>query len=151
MVLSRLLPDVKHQYEGPIGPFYFFVFVAFVSTVRSLIHIFAPDGGAASIAGIDVNVQAGSDIIAIFGQWGASQLLLALVFWIVIVRYRFLTPLMLAIIILEELLRIGVCHMKLLAVSAAPPGVIGSHLLLPIAAAFFVWSLWKRPNGGKAA
>jgi hypothetical protein len=151
MVLSRLLPAVKRQYQGPIVPFYFLVFIAFVSTIRSLIHIFPPDGGAASIAGIDVNVQGGSNIIAIFGQWGASQLLLALVFWIVIVRYRFLTPLMLALVVLEALLRIGVGHMKLLAVSVPPPGVIGSHLLLPIAAAFFVWSLWKRPNSGRAA
>jgi hypothetical protein len=46
-------------------------------TMRSLIHLLLPDGGAQSIATIDVHVAGGSDIVAMFGQWGAIQLLLA--------------------------------------------------------------------------
>jgi hypothetical protein len=42
------------------------------------VHIFAADGGANSIAGIAVDVEGGANIVAMFGQWGASQLLLAM-------------------------------------------------------------------------
>jgi len=43
-----------------------------MSTVRSLVHIIKKDGGANSIAGIDISVAGGSNIVCIFAQWGAS-------------------------------------------------------------------------------
>jgi hypothetical protein len=130
---SRLFPAVDEGCEGSKVPFYFLVLVAVVSTVRSLIHILAPDGGANAIAGIDVSVRGGSNIIAIFGQWGAVQLILALLYWLAIVRYRFLVPATLGVV--------GVGLLKPLQVSAAPPGAIGSQLLLPLATVAFLWSL----------
>ena len=105
---SSFLPPVAEKYQGPKASFYFLIFVAIVSTVRSLIHILAPDGGASSIAGIAVDVAGGASIVAIFGQWGASQLILALFYWLAILRYRFLVPFMLAIVFIEQALRIGV-------------------------------------------
>lgn len=138
---SRLFPPAE-KYIGPRIPFYFLVLIAVVSTVRSLIHILAVDGGAGIIAGIDVSVVGGTNIIAMFGQWGASQLLLAFVYWLVILRYRSLTPLMLALIVLEQLLRLGVGQVKPLVVATPPPGAIGSQLLLPLALIALVWSLW---------
>jgi hypothetical protein len=106
--------------------------------------MFFPDGGAGVIAGINVSVEGGTNIIAIFGQWGASQLILAFIYWLVILRFRSLTPLMLAVIVLEQLLRIEVGQIKPLVVAAPPPGAIGSELILPIALIALVWSLW--PN-----
>ncbi len=124
------------------GPFYFLLLATIVGTIRSLIHIFVPDGGAASIAGLDIHIAGGANLIALFGQWGASQLLLALLDWMVILRYRFLTPLMLSVIVLEQLLRIGVGHLKPLHVAAPPPGAIGSWIMLPVAVVVLLWSLW---------
>jgi hypothetical protein len=49
--------------------------------------MFTPDGGAHSIAAIDIHVAGGANLIAIFAQWGASQLMLAFLYWIVIRRY----------------------------------------------------------------
>jgi hypothetical protein len=64
------------------------VLIAIVSTVCSLIHIFAPDGGAHSIAGLVLDVAGGANLVAIFAQWGASQLILALFYWLAILRWR---------------------------------------------------------------
>lgn len=139
---SRLFPKGE-EYTGPQVPFYFLILIAVVSTVRSLIHIFAVDGGANSIAGITVKVAGGTNIIAMFAQWGASQLILALIYWFVILRYRSLTPLMLGVIVLEQLLRMGAGNLKPLEISAPPPGAIGSELILPLAAIALVWSLWQ--------
>jgi hypothetical protein len=140
---SRFFPPAE-KYTGPQIPYYFLVLIAVVSTLRSMIHMFFPDGGAGVIAGINVSVEGGTNIIAIFGQWGASQLILAFIYWLVILRFRSLTPLMLAVIVLEQLLRIGVGQIKPLVVAAPPPGAIGSELILPIALIALVWSLW--PN-----
>ena len=81
-----------------------------------------------------------------FGQWGASQLILALFYWMIILRYRSLTSLMLTVVALEQLLRLGMGQVKPLVVSAPPPGAIGSQLLLPLAVVALVWSLWGRRN-----
>jgi hypothetical protein len=141
MNLRRVFPLSQLTYEGPPAPFYFLVLLAIVGTVRSLIHMFAPDGGAQSIAGLAVNGEGGANLIAIFSQWGASQLLLALFYWVAILRYRFLVPFLLLVAALEQILRIGVGHLKPLVVAAPPPGAIGSYALLPLSLLAFLWSL----------
>lgn len=142
MEWSRLLPLVKQEYQGPQAPFYFLVLVAIVSTIRSLIHIIAPDGGANVIAGIAIDVPAGENIVALFGQWGVMQLIVALLYWVVIFRYRFLVPLMLVLLVVEQLLRLMVGQLKPLLVADPPPGAIGSQILLPLALIALIWSLW---------
>ena len=143
---SRLFPKIDEDYKGSKVPYYFLILVAIASTIRSLIHVFAPDGGANSIAGIDVAVQGGANIIALFGQWGALQLLLALFYWLAIFRYKLLIPAMLAVVVIEQLLRIGVGLLKPLEIASPPPGAIGSEILLPISIVAFLWSLYRNPK-----
>jgi len=143
---TRLFPAIDKDYTGAKIPFYFLILIAIVSTIRSLIHVFAPDGGANSIAGIDVAVQGGANIVAIFAQWGALQLLLALFYWLAILRYRFLVPAMLAVIVIEQLFRMGAGQVKPLEIANPPPGAIGSEILLPIAIVAFLWSLYHNPK-----
>ena len=85
-------------------PFYFLIAIAVAGTVRSLVHLLAPDGGAGTIAPLALDAPGGRNIVAIFAQWGASQLLLALFYWVAILRYRFLTPLMLLAVFVEQCL-----------------------------------------------
>jgi len=145
---SRLLPPPCDDYRGSRLAFYFLVFVAVASTARSLIHIFAPDGGAGSIAGLAVDVEGGTNIVAMFGQWGASQLILALFYWLAILRYRSLVPFMLAMVVLEQALRIAVGQLKPVEVAAPPPGEIGSYILLPLSALALILALRKTPEEG---
>ncbi len=145
---SRLLPPPCDDYRGSRLAFYFLILVAVVSTARSLVHILAPDGGAGSIAGLAVDVAGGANIVAMFGQWGASQLILALFYWLAILRYRSLVPLMLAVVLLEQALRIGVGQIKPVEVAAPPPGEIGSYILLPLSLLALVLALRKTPEAG---
>jgi hypothetical protein len=152
MDFSRLFPRAGLAYDGPRLPFYFLIVLTAASTVRSLIHIAAPDGGAHTIAGINVAVPGGSDIIAMFGQWGASQLVLALIYWLVIWRYRFLVPAMLAVVVLEQILRLAVGQLKPLHVVNPPPGAFASQIILPLAIAALLWSLKRgHPAAGRAS
>lgn len=74
-----LLPDAPAVASGPMSARVFTLLYLGVILVRSLIHLFADDGGAQSIATIDIGVQGGDNIVAMFGQWGAVQLVLGLV------------------------------------------------------------------------
>lgn len=103
--LSRVFPKVPSAFDGfrlvrSITAAYLFVIL-----VRSCIHLFSADGGAQSIAGIDTAVEGGNNIVAIFHQWGASQLLMAVVLWLLFFRYPGLTPLILLTLAVEPLLR----------------------------------------------
>lgn len=122
-------------------PFYYLILITLSGTVRSLIHMFAPDGGVSSIAGITIAGDAGANIVAIFGQWGASQLILAIIGWAVIFRHRQLTSFMLGIQLLELVLRECVGIMKPLVVAAPPPGAYMTWILLPVTAIVWLLSL----------
>lgn len=140
---SSFLPAVSAKYEGSRIAYYFLILVALMSTFRSLVHIIAVDGGANSIAGITVDVEGGGNIIAIFAQWGSSQLILAIITWVVVLRYRFLVPFMLSIVFLEQILRLGVGQLKALEVASIPPGGIGSLILIPATLVMLLLSLRK--------
>ena len=122
--------------------------LATVSTARSLVHLLAPDGGAASIAGINLAVAGGTNIVAIFSQWGASQLLLALVQWLVIWRYRFLVPAMLVVVVLEQLLRMFAGRLKPLQLDSAPPGQYGTYIVLVLALLFLALAVRNSRKSG---
>lgn len=143
-LLQRLFPPGDPAYQGPLVPFYFFVVITVIGSIRSLIHMLAADGGAHVIAGLVIDRPAGQNVVAIFGQWGASQLLIAIVSWLVILRYRALVPMMLLITAVEHLLRILVGQLKPILAAGPPPGAIGSEILLPITLGMLVWSLQRR-------
>src|SRR5262245_21771249 len=107
-----LPPKIDNTIRGMKWPFYLFAPYAILSAVRSCIHLLSPDGGAGSIAGMDLSVAGAKGIIFAFALWGSSQLLFALIQVLVAFRYRALVPLMYLMLILEVLLRELVGHMK---------------------------------------
>jgi hypothetical protein len=120
-----------------------FALYAIASAVQSCIHMLAPDGGAGSIAGTDLSVAGADGIVFAFALWGSSQLLLAIIQLLVVIRYRSLVPFMYLMLILEGLLRALVGCMKPATFDHAPPGAIG-NLAEPVpAVSVLVLSLWS--------
>ena len=140
-MIDRLLPPTENRYSGSQWSLGFLTLATVMSTARSLVHLFAPDGGAHTIAGIALDVAGGPNIVALFGQWGASQLVLACLQWVVVLRYRFLVPAMLAIIVLEQLLRILAGRLKPLILDSPPPGAYGTYFVLGLALIFLAIEL----------
>ena len=138
-----LPPKIDNTIRGWKLPFYVFALYAIVSTVRSCIHLLAPDGGAGSIAGMDLSVAGADGIIFAFALWGSSQLLFAIIQLLVVIRYRSLVPLMWLMLVLEVLLRELVGKMKPVTFAHTPPGAIGNQLILPLAAVMLGLSLWS--------
>lgn len=129
--LTLRFPDLR-DYRGSKASLFFFIALTALSTLRSLAHIFLPDGGAGSIAGLETEVAGGENIIAMFGQWGLGQLLLALVMWLVIIYAKALVPLGLIFSSLDWGGRILIGVIKPIEVMDPPPGEYGSYVLLPL-------------------
>ena len=138
--LSRLLPGDVATFRGPGWTAGMLAAVNAVGTIRSLIHVLAPDSGAQSIASMDTHVKGGGNVIALLAQWGGGQLLEAGVIWVALWRYRGLVPLMLGVVTAEQLLRVGIGSAKPLTTEHTPPGAL-SKALLPAAAVALAMSL----------
>lgn len=134
MKLPTLLPvtadNTLHNAQLPV---YVFALIAILSTLRSLIHLFAPDGGAGTIAGMDLPPAGAHGIVFAFALWGSAQLVYALVQLVVAFRYRSLIPAMYVLLIVETLLRILVGHLKPVHFTRTPPGAIANYVSLPLA------------------
>ncbi len=138
---SALLPRSPTRFDGPAAAWWFAAAYLSVLTVRSLIHVFAPDGGAGSIATIDVAVEGGANIVAMFGQWGAIQLLLAGLLWLLLLRYRGFVPLVLLVFLVEPVLREVAGRLKPIETIGTAPGAALNLLVIPVLALTLWWSL----------
>ena len=122
MKSKKILPENPSVFNGPrwarIATALFLALVI----VRSCIHIFSSDGGANSIAGIDVTIAGGDNIIAIFHQWGAIQLILAVLLSLLFFRYPGFTPLVLLTLAMDPIMRAIAGQMKPVMSEGTPPG-----------------------------
>ncbi len=120
--LARVLPAHPELEAGPLLAWLLACAYLMLITARSLIHLLLPDGGAHSIATIDIAVAGGGNIVGLFGQWGASQLLLAMLLWVLLLRYRGLVPLVLLVFLMEPALRSLAGHLKPIHTVGVAPG-----------------------------
>jgi hypothetical protein len=142
-IFATLLPPrADNTIRGIRLPVYLFMLTAIVSAARSCIHLLAPDGGAGSIAGMDLSVAGADGIVFAFALWGSAQLVYAVIQLLVAFRYRPLVPFMWLLLILETLLRILVGRMKPVTFRHTPPGAIANHIYLPLAVLMLALSLW---------
>ena len=140
--------QVDNNFQGYTIAAIIFLLVTIFTIARSCIHILAPDGGAGSIAGIDVSVAGGSNVVSTFALWGLSQLLMGIVYLVVFFRYKSLIPFMYLLILAEYSVRIVIGFIKPLIVIHTPPGAIGDYILIPLAILMLILSL-NRPKPNK--
>ena len=141
--IKKVFPKNPSRYEGFRIIRFIAVLFIFVMVVRSCIHLFAPDGGAQSIAGIDTSVEGGDNIIAIFHQWGAIQLILALLLLVLFFRYPGLTPLILLTLALDPVLRYVAGQQMSLTTTGTPPGEALNGVAFYLLLVLFLGSLWN--------
>jgi len=141
---NSVFPKNPKQYDG----FLFIRIIAFVYLLvvvaRSAIHLFAPDGGAESIAGIDTGGPDGNNVIAIFHQWGAIQLLLVAVLLTLFFAYRGFTPLVILALCMDAPLRALAGQMSDLETSHTPPGEALNWPIFWFLVVLFIASLFKK-------
>ncbi len=124
------------RYQGMAFGWIFLVLIGILNLGRGSIHVFRSDGGAASIAGIDLT-QNGEVILTLFASMGLSQILLGVIDLAVGLRFRALAPLVLGYHLLQQIgAMIIVWWWRPLPIEA--PGKFAAVALIPLVAiAFF--------------
>ena len=140
--INKVFPMDPSMYEG-----FLFVRIAtalllFVVVVRSCIHLFASDGGAQRIAGIDTSVEGGKNIIAMFHQWGAIQLILAVLLYVLFFRYPGFTPLIVLTLAFDPVMRFVASRVSSVTSTRRPPGAALNAPAFVVAMLLFVASIW---------
>ena len=120
--VKRIFPNHPSEFNGYLAVRILLAIYMFVIVVRSCIHFFASDGGANSIAGIDISVEGGDNIVAIFHQWGAMQLLLVLLLYVLFFKYPGLTPLISLTLVIEPIFRLISGKIMPVTTEGTPPG-----------------------------
>ena len=141
---KKLLPNNPTNFEGFRAIRIVTAIFLLVMVVRSCIHLFAADGGAKSIAGIDTFVEGGNNIIAIFHQWGAIQLILAVLLLVLFFRYPGLTPLILLTLALDPVMRFIAGQNMSVTSTKTPPGEALNGASFYLLALLFIASLAKK-------
>ncbi len=140
--MKKLIPEtIENKIPSNKFVYYFCWLLVAFNLFRSLEHIFSEDGGAESIAGIPLSSyspDAANNIVSIFAQWGFSQLVLACILLLVVLKIREFLPLMLLIIALENILRGAVGLYKPLILGDAPPGAVSPIIGLVTLVVFFI-------------
>ena len=146
----KLLPDViDNQYHGMKIAKYAFWLILAATIVRSLIHIFAADGGAQTIATIPLDsypAEAAAAVILMFSYWGLSQLLMGFVYLGVSLKYQSLIPAMYVLLIFEYAMRFIIGQVKPIVTTGTAPGSIGNWIMVQDYIVILVLSLMKEEN-----
>jgi len=99
--MSFLPPPTNADYRGARSAPWFLGLAAILTLAPGLIHSFLPDGGAGVIAHLDMGDRR-ELIRGVFAWEGATQLALGIPMLLVAIRYQPLTPLFLAMVIVER-------------------------------------------------
>ena len=143
---QRILPKDPTRYSGYRAIRVILAIFLIAVVGRSTIHLVASDGGANSIAGIDVSVAGGDNIIAIFHQWGATQLLLALFLVLLFFRYPGLTPLILLSLAMDPVVRAIAGQFKAVTAEGTPPGESLNWIAFYLISALFIASIVEKKS-----
>lgn len=139
---NKIFPKtIDNNYKGSKISLWIFILLGIISTVRSIIHFLAPDGGAGSIAGLDLS-KGSENIIFAFALWGLSQLIYAFIQLLVAFKYRTLIPLFYIILFFETIGRMLIGMLKHpILLNGTPPGGVANYILLPLSIIMFILSI----------
>ena len=140
-----LPPSTNADYCGARVSAWFLTLAALFTLGPGLVHSFLPDGGAGVIAGLDMGDKR-EVVIGVFRWEGATQLALGLAMLAVSLRYRPLTPLFLALLLLEEaMVALQGWVIAPPANGHHPPAHYGALVAVVLSAVFLALSMRRRP------
>ena len=137
--------STNEEYRGSPFAWWVLLLLGALNLLRGSIHLFADDGGAGRIAGIDLSGDR-EVIVFLFAVMGLQQLAFGVIHLAVSLRYRSFVPLLLSIETVKQIVVVFVLWFyKPLPVPA--PGKIGAVVLLPVLALALFLSLRRRSRG----
>ena len=138
---NKVFPEIPSVFEGSQIVRVALALILFVMVARSCVHLFASDGGAQRIGGVDTSVEGGNNIIAMFHQWGAIQIVLATLLVVLFFRYPGFTPLIVLTVALDPVLRFVASRKMKVTSTRTPPGAALNGVAFVVLMVLFVASL----------
>lgn len=146
--MNSVFPKNPATFSGFLVVRFLLAIYMLVILIRSCIHFFSSDGGANTIAGIDISVEGGDNIVAIFHQWGAMQLLLVLLLYALFFKYPGLTSLIALTLVIEPIFRFISGKIMPVTTDGTPPGASLNGASFYLLAILFIASLYEKvPKG----
>ena len=144
-----IVPSViTNVFPGRRLALWLFAPLVLVTLWRSQHHLLAADGGAQSIAHLPLDGYsdpAAATIVGVFALWGLSQLILAFLQLLALLRYRAMIPLFYLLTLIEYSVRATyIPALRPIPTSATAPGAL---INVPIAVAsllLLLLSIWPR-------
>jgi len=147
---DRLLPQrVDNTYRGHKLALWLFGAVVLMKLAMSLNSIFNGYVVASSADGIPLDTfpsAAAQTVVALFAIWGLAHLMICLLCILVLVRYRSMVPLMLALLLLEHLSRKLILQFLPIVRTGTPPGFFINVILLALMIVGLALSLRSQSN-----
>ncbi len=149
-MLDKIFPkQLDNQYKGLPLAKQAFCIIIIITFIRSLLHIFLPDGGAELIASIPLHTFTPASqrvIILIFAFWGLSQILMAIVYSVIYWRYQTFIPFMYILIFIEYSMRLLLTFIKPIATTHQAPGEIADWAVWPLSACLFYLAISNKKS-----
>jgi hypothetical protein len=149
-VLNHLLPrHANNTYRGHKLALWLFAVVVLLKVIMSVNSIFNGRYVATSADGIPLDTftpAAAQTVVALFAIWALAELIICLLCIVVMARYRAMTPLMLALLLLEHLGRKLVLQVIPIVRTGTPPGFVVNLVLLALIVVGLALSLWSQGN-----
>ncbi len=141
--MTLLPPSTNGTYHGSLVAARLLTVFSILTIVPGCIHTFAADGGAGTIAGIDLS-QNGRVIVAVFAWAGATQIAFGLMMLLASLRYQSLVPLVYVLTLLERSLHaLNAWVLKGSGSNHHPPEHYAVLLALPLLCTALAYSLRK--------
>jgi hypothetical protein len=122
--------------------FVLIVVFTLVGIVRSLLHIFLPDGGAQVIATIPLDSfteEAKAVVIGMFALWGLSQLLSSLIYVYILFKKKQWLPFAWFLLFIEYASRWLIGQFKPFETVQTAPGATGNYVFVFISLIMLLW------------
>ena len=149
-MLEQILPRrIDDTYRGHPLAYWLLIPVLVVKTGIALGTIFNGHTAAQSADGIPLDTfgRGGAEaVIALFAIWGLSQLVFTVLGVLTLTRYRSLVPFMFVLLVVEELARRWILHVKPIATTGTHPGTYINLALMALMIVGLALSLWRRTD-----
>ena len=143
-----LPPLITNVFPGRRLALWLFIPLMLVTLWRSQHHLLAADGGAQSIAHIPLNAYsepAAATIVGLFALWGLSQLILAFLQLLVLLRYRGMIPLFYLLTLIEYGVRaLYMPALRPIPTTATAPGAVINVPIAAVSLGLLLLSIWPR-------
>ena len=149
-MLERVLPlRIDNSYRGPKLVLWLFVLILIVKTGQNLSVLFGGASVLSSADGIPVDSYpqpAAQTIVSVWALLALTRLVICLLCFLVVVRYRSVMPFMLGLLLFHDIGRLCVFHFFPIVRVGTPPGPTVNFVLMVLTIVGLALSQWPQRN-----